>query len=128
MDLEHRFFDFFNVEERSILITSLRTLQLESDVSYCKFWGKILGVERDYYIAITWDSDALSNRTYFYSLNMRTWTQLPSADNELRVKYDWIQLRFRGDPQWEFEQFDPIPKPEGEELDVVSLFVFFKFI
>lgn len=57
-----------NVEEKSCLSTSLLLLKDSQQLKRVVFWGKITGVQKDYYVAVGGSEDVMvGGRTYFYS-------------------------------------------------------------
>lgn len=55
-----------NVEQRAALQTSLVLLRKNYKFNRVLFWGKILGIKEDYFIAQGRGEDELQDRKYFY--------------------------------------------------------------
>lgn len=68
-----------STEEAMLLHNSLLILQNENHFRNTFFWGRILGVEKDYYIAFGYVSDVLKGRVYYYSRDCLNWGLLPST-------------------------------------------------
>jgi radial spoke head protein 9 len=90
-----------NIEEKSVLSSSMAAKKAEEKLSNIFFWGKILGIQHDYLIAQS-TRENLFQRKYFYSLDMINWYQLPEVAPSDNVKIDQIQARFMGDPTFEY--------------------------
>lgn len=56
---------------------SLIILQTESKLKNIYFWGRLNGIENDYYIAFGYTKSLLSDRSYFYSKDCFEWYLLP---------------------------------------------------
>ncbi len=56
-----------NVEEKTCLQASLALKQSEEKLDHISFWGKINGVQKDYYIAQSWVDGEWFKKKYFYS-------------------------------------------------------------
>lgn len=81
LDTSGHFGHILSVEESQVLYNSLLILQNENHFRKIYFWGKILGCEKDYYIAFGYTKDALHGRIYYYSINCNTWGLLPQPTN-----------------------------------------------
>lgn len=57
---------------------SLIILQTESKLKNIYFWGRLNGIENDYYIAFGYTQNILNNRRYFYSKDCSEWCYLPT--------------------------------------------------
>jgi radial spoke head protein 9 len=90
-----------NIEERSVLTSSMSAKKAEEKLSNIFLFGKILGIQRDYLIAQSTGENAFE-RKYFYSLDMINWFQLPEVSPVEIVKIDQIQARFMGDPTFDY--------------------------
>lgn len=51
--------------ERAMLSTSMAALKRSSNLKNVYFWGKILGQDKDFYIAYGFNTDLLENRQYY---------------------------------------------------------------
>lgn len=92
-----------SIEQKTALQTSLPVLKAENKFHGLFFWGKIIGIGRDYYIAKGVGENYLREVTYFYSQDCLKWNLLPKPDQETRQKSRRVAGRFTGDPAYEFE-------------------------
>lgn len=76
-DLIGQFGHILSTEESLILHNSLLILQNENHFKQVFFWGKIYGVEKDYYIAYGYERDILTGKVFYYSTNCMDWGLLP---------------------------------------------------
>ncbi|KAM4695048.1 radial spoke head protein 9 homolog [Discoglossus pictus] len=91
-------------EQCAALRTSLLLLRRDMKLARVYYWGKILGVRGDYYIAQgTEGSEELRGRRTFYSLNCMDWFLLPPATEEVLAETQVVKGRFIGDPAHEYE-------------------------
>ena len=56
-----------NLEETASLKNSLCVKKSEEKIENLHFWGKILGIQKDYYISIGWHEGEWFTRKLFYS-------------------------------------------------------------
>lgn len=91
-----------NLEEKACLEASLPLLKNSQVFQAVQFWGKILGVQRDYYVAVATGLDIVNERFYFMSLNLSQWTQLPVISPDDQAKALGLYQRFLGDPAFEY--------------------------
>lgn len=86
-------------EQKLLIENSLITLQTENRFAGIYFWGRINGIEKDYYIAFGYLSDCLKDRKYFYSTDGYQWYMLPFVQNA-KIFQATILCRdpFNGDP------------------------------
>ncbi|XP_075149767.1 radial spoke head protein 9 [Haematobia irritans] len=68
-------------EQKILIGNSLITLQAENRFAAIYFWGRINGIEKDYFIAFGYRGDCLKDRKYFYSLDCYQWFLLPFVQN-----------------------------------------------
>ncbi|KAJ3107522.1 Radial spoke head protein 9 [Phlyctochytrium planicorne] len=105
-----------NTEERTVLATSLRLkAQSEKLSGGIYLWGKIVGINRDYYVAQS-PIDNPFSRKFYYSVDMTTWLQLPEVTPEDMDLIEQIRGRFTGDLAYEYsfgEENDGEEKPDG---------------
>lgn len=92
-----------SIEQKTALQTSLPVLKAENKFRGLFFWGKIIGLARDYYIAKGVGENYLKDVTYYYSQDCLKWNLLPKPDEERRQKSRQVTGRFTGDPAYEFE-------------------------
>ncbi|KAK3597405.1 hypothetical protein CHS0354_040135 [Potamilus streckersoni] len=102
-------------EQKAALQTSLVILQSENKFSKVYFWGKILGIKDDYFIAQGVGKDELEGRKTFYSKDCIHWGLLPPATRQMRDTSKLAKGRFTGDPSFEFEHSETKKVGEGEE-------------
>lgn len=107
-----------NVEERSVLNSSMATKKAEEKLSNIFLWGKVLGIQRDYYIAQSTGA-TLFERKYFYSLDMLNWFQLLELSQDEKSRIDQIQARFMGDPSFEYTV---AKNADGTDIPITVLF------
>ncbi|KAJ3297018.1 Radial spoke head protein 9 [Borealophlyctis nickersoniae] len=102
-----------NIEERAAITSSLQLKKDQEKLESIGLWGKILGVQRDYYIAQSVEQANVFARKYYYSIDLVNWLQLPEITPEEMQKIEGLQGRFYGDPAYEY----PIARDaeEGEE-------------
>jgi len=91
-----------NYEDRAGLNCSLRILKDAEKYENVSLWGRILGVQKDYFIAQCWNDD-IFDRKYFYSTDTITWLQLPEVTEEELKDISDIYSRFIGDPSYEYQ-------------------------
>ncbi|KAM5164258.1 radial spoke head protein 9 homolog [Mantella aurantiaca] len=103
-------------ENSAALRTSLLLLRRNMKLSGLLFWGKILGVQGDYYICrgTEEEGDQLRGRKTFYSLNCMDWCLLPPATEAIISETQVIKGRFIGDPSHEYEHMTRQKVGEGE--------------
>lgn len=102
-----------NVEERTVMNTSLQLKKEEERFKEIGLWGKVLGIHRDYYVAQA-NSDDYFVRKLFYSTDLSTWLQLPEITVDELKKIEELNGRFYGDPAFEYQTVAP-PKEERVE-------------
>ncbi|KAJ3182887.1 Radial spoke head protein 9 [Gaertneriomyces sp. JEL0708] len=92
-----------NPEERTALESSLLLKQNEEKLNHVSLWGKILGIQRDYYIAQATNNENVFARKYFYSVDLINWLQLPEVAPKDVQTLSKVQTRFTGDPAFEYQ-------------------------
>ncbi|TNN61569.1 Radial spoke head protein 9 [Liparis tanakae] len=108
-----------SVEQRAALQTSLVMLKKNYKFHRVLFWGKILGLNSDYFIAQGRGEDEMQDKKNLYSLNCMDWSLLPPAtDSMIQDVSKAAKSRFIGDPSYVYEY--PEKKPEQEEDAVES--------
>lgn len=102
-----------NLEHRSALQTTLPLLQKNCKLDRVKFWGKILGISRDYLIAQGFSVNrfgGVKNFCRYSLLTLRSnhsshdgiaWVQLPDIDEKTALLCDQVRERLVGDPSVE---------------------------
>lgn len=102
-------------EQKAALQTSLVILQNENRFKKVYFWGKILGIKEDYFIAQGTSNDEMVDRKTFYSKDCVHWGLLPPASKLMREQSKLAKGRFTGDPSYEFEHVEVKKVGEGED-------------
>ncbi|XP_024147385.1 radial spoke head protein 9 homolog [Oryzias melastigma] len=93
-----------NLEERTALQTSLVILKKNYKFQRVLFWGKILGLQQDYFVAQGRGEDEMRDRKSLYSLNCLDWLLLPSVTDAMVEEVSKAaQGRFTGDPSFVYE-------------------------
>ncbi|KAM8937889.1 radial spoke head protein 9 homolog isoform 2-T2 [Lycaon pictus] len=103
-------------DRRASLLTSLTLVKRDYRYSRVLFWGRILGLVADYYIAQGLSEDQLAPRKTLYSLNCMEWSLLPPATEEMAVETSVVKGRFMGDPSHEYEHTELQKMKEGEKV------------
>ncbi|XP_034018388.1 radial spoke head protein 9 homolog [Thalassophryne amazonica] len=104
-----------SVEQKAALQTSLLILKKNYKFHRVMFWGKILGLNNDYFIAQGRGEDELKDRKYLYSFNCMDWFLLPSTTNSMIDASKAAKGRFRGDPSYVYEQTENGTQRDGSE-------------
>ncbi|XP_034555110.1 radial spoke head protein 9 homolog [Notolabrus celidotus] len=91
-----------NIEQRSALQTSLVIMKKNYKFNRVLFWGKILGLKEDYFIAQGRGEDELKDKKNLYSFNCMDWFLLPPATDSMTEEVNRAARgRFTGDPSFE---------------------------
>ncbi|XP_039087188.1 radial spoke head protein 9 homolog isoform X2 [Hyaena hyaena] len=107
-------------DRRASLLTSLKLVKRDYRFDRVLFWGRILGLVSDYYIAQGLSEDQLAPRKTLYSLNCMEWSLLPPATEEMVAQTSVVKGRFMGDPSHEYEHTELQKMNEGEEEVVIK--------
>ncbi|XP_053457532.1 radial spoke head protein 9 homolog [Nycticebus coucang] len=102
-------------DRRASLLTSLMLVKRDYRYDRVLFWGRILGLVSDYYIAQGLNQDQLAPRNTLYSLNCTEWSLLPPATEEMMAQISVVKGRFMGDPSHEYEHTEIQKVNEGEK-------------
>ncbi|XP_071079837.1 radial spoke head protein 9 homolog [Haliotis cracherodii] len=102
-------------EQKAALQTSLVILQNENKFHKVYFWGKIVGVKEDYFVAQGFDKDEFAGRKTFYSKDCIHWGLLPPATKMMRDQSKLAKGRFTGDPSFEYEHVETKKIGEGDD-------------
>ncbi|XP_068816861.1 radial spoke head protein 9 homolog [Capricornis sumatraensis] len=102
-------------DRRAALLTSLMLVKRDYRFDRVLFWGRILGLVADYYIAQGLSEDQLAPRKTLYSLNCMEWSLLPPATKEMEIQTSVVRGRFMGDPSHEYEHTEPQKVNDGEK-------------
>lgn len=126
MDLEHlaNGHDIFalsgntlNVEKNCLLQSSLTVLLNDNHFRKVYFWGKIFGLDSDYYVAFGYTKDILRSAVYYYSKNAVDWVLLPKPTETDYFLCQIITTRFMGDPSLQTDVVDDQPTEEPTERE-----------
>lgn len=85
-------------EMKTIIESSLTALQGDHKLTNMFFWGRINGIEEDYYVAYGYTMDCLRKRRFFYSTNGYNWFLMPEVNPELTEACLVCTEMFNGDP------------------------------
>ncbi|XP_013118282.2 radial spoke head protein 9 homolog [Stomoxys calcitrans] len=97
--LMHSGVTLLSPEEMILIENSLLALQAKNRFTYIYFWGRINGIERDYFIAFGCLRDCLKDRKFFYSLDGYQWLMLPFLQCERGFQATLLcRQPFCGDP------------------------------
>ncbi|XP_055981946.1 radial spoke head protein 9 homolog [Sorex fumeus] len=103
-------------DRRASLLTSLQLVKRDYRYDRVLFWGRILGIVADYYIAQGLSADQLAPRKTLYSLNCMEWSLLPPATEEMAQQTAMVKGRFMGDPSHEYEHTEMQKIREGDKV------------
>ncbi|XP_070782287.1 radial spoke head protein 9 homolog [Enoplosus armatus] len=93
-----------NVEQRAALQASLVIMKKNYKFHRVLFWGKILGLREDYFIAQGRGEHELQDKKNLYSFNCVDWFLLPPAtDSMIEEVSKAAKGRFIGDPSHVYE-------------------------
>lgn len=107
-----------NVSQRLATRNSLLKVKLNEKFDDVKFWGKIMGKQRDYLIACaTSTSDTIKKSFYFSSDNGLNFSKLPAVDEWVAERCVRTRGMFTGNPAQVLKDPFKIPKAgdEGDE-------------
>ncbi|CAG5928155.1 unnamed protein product [Menidia menidia] len=94
-----------SVEQRAAMQTSMVILKKNYKFERVLFWGKILGIKGEYFIAQGRGEDEMKDRKNLYSFNCVDWLLLPPAtDSLIEEVAKAAKGRFMGDPSYVYEQ------------------------
>ncbi|XP_062407008.1 radial spoke head protein 9 homolog [Sardina pilchardus] len=103
-------------EQKAALQTSLVILQKNYKFHRVLFWGKILGIKGDYFIAQGVTDDEMRNKKTLYSFDCMDWDLLPPPTDEMIAEVNTAASgRFMGDPSHEYEHTETRRHGEGDE-------------
>ncbi|KAF9418380.1 hypothetical protein HW555_004810 [Spodoptera exigua] len=112
----HKLFDYkeyvnvngmmFTDELICLLQNSLTLLQVENHFIHMQYWGQIYAVDYDYHIAVGINADAVADRKYFYTTDLKFWGLLPKPKRKYRQLSLLTTFPFRGDPAMKTKVLD----------------------
>lgn len=102
-------------EQKAALQNSMVILQNHHKFNRVFFWGKILGIKGDYFIAQGTGDDEMVDRKTLYSLDCGTWGLLPQATSSIKEQCSVVKGRFIGDPSHEYEHIEIKRIGEGDD-------------
>lgn len=85
-------------EQHILIENSLLVLQNENRFKDIFFWGRIDGIEKDYFIAFGTYADCLGERKFYYSTDCYNWLMMPYENKELFEACFLCKELFLGDP------------------------------
>ncbi|KAM7395563.1 hypothetical protein PAMA_007028 [Pampus argenteus] len=105
-----------NVEQRTALQTSLVLLKKNYKFHRVLFWGKILGLNEDYFISQGRGEDDMKDKKNLYSFDCMDWFLLPPATHSMIEDVSKATKgRFIGDPSYVYEHLEIQRQGEGDE-------------
>ncbi|KAK2832535.1 hypothetical protein Q7C36_015997 [Tachysurus vachellii] len=105
-----------STEHKAALQTSLLIVKRNYKFNKVLFWGKILGIKNDYFIAQGVGEDEMKDKKYLYSFNCMNWHLLPHATEALAEEVAVVATgRFMGDPAHIYEHTEVQHRGEGED-------------
>ncbi|XP_031437919.1 radial spoke head protein 9 homolog [Clupea harengus] len=111
-------------EQKAALKTSLIILQKNYKFQRVLFWGKILGITGDYFIAQGVTDDEMRDKKTLYSLNCMDWNLLPPPTDEMTAYVNIAAIgRFIGDPSHEYEYTETRRFGEGDEAQEEDIMI-----
>ncbi|XP_072297369.1 radial spoke head protein 9 homolog [Eucyclogobius newberryi] len=109
-------------EEKTVLLTSLIILKKSFKFNRVLFWGRIFGLNNDYFIALGRGEDEMHEQKYLYSFNCLDWYLLPpSTDSMVQEVSKAARGHFMGDPSHVYEHVERQSK--GEEAEAEDLVI-----
>lgn len=88
--------NIISTEECIILHNTLLILQNENHFKEIFYWGKIYGVEKDYFIAYGYERDILTGQVFYYSSNCIDWGRLPQPSRNANTLSSLCYSTFQG--------------------------------
>lgn len=86
-------------EEKMLIENSLLVLQNENRFHAVFLWGRINGIEKDYWVAFGYTEDCLRERKFFYSLDCYQWFMVPFVEKPEFFKAAVLcREKFLGEP------------------------------
>eukprot|EP00771_Trimastix_marina_P003543 gnl/Trimastix_PCT/482.p1 GENE.gnl/Trimastix_PCT/482~~gnl/Trimastix_PCT/482.p1 ORF type:complete len:373 (+),score=123.44 gnl/Trimastix_PCT/482:53-1171(+) len=101
-------------QERLCLKSSIPVLHRNNKFKKTFFWGKVSGVQKDYYIAQGFH-EFLAPPKSFFSIDGVTWAQLPEIDEACIMGCHKLQELFTGDPNFEYMVREDAPQQLSQD-------------
>ncbi|KAM8831596.1 radial spoke head protein 9 homolog [Spinachia spinachia] len=96
-----------SLEHRAALQTSMVLLKKNYKFHRVLLWGKVLGLNKDYFIAQGRGDDELVDKKNLYSFDCVDWFLLPSATESMIQEVSVVaKRRFVGDPSYVYEHVE----------------------
>ncbi|ESN96418.1 hypothetical protein HELRODRAFT_156021 [Helobdella robusta] len=107
-------------EQKALLEVSLPVLKNDEKLTNLQFWGKIRGVNSDYFITKGFGNNYFGPKRYFYSQDCLSWGILNPPDKEMVKKSKLVHEMLTGDPTFvsESKVFTQPDEQETEEIMV----------
>ncbi|XP_062503078.1 radial spoke head protein 9 homolog [Corticium candelabrum] len=96
-----------STEQKASLKNSLLLLKNREKFRRVELWGRIVGIQGEYFIAQGFGVEQLMEKKYHYSVDCRKWAQLPKLDDAARARALKVEGRFMGDAAYEAEYIEP---------------------
>ena len=104
-----------STEHKACLQTSLVVLKDDGKFKAVKYWGKISGIDADYFVAVGFGANPLSEKSHFFSLDCINWVQIPQPEASVMENAGKARGRFRGNPSHEYKVALPLPEDADPE-------------
>jgi len=104
-----------SIEQKTALESSLIILKNQQKFQLVQFFGKIIGIQNDYFIVQGVGKDSLKDRKTLYSLDCIKWGLMPSPNEETRRKCLLIKGRFTGNPSHEYTHSEKSQEAEDKD-------------
>lgn len=107
-----------STEHIAALQSSLVLLRSAEKFTSVKYWGRIIGTARDYFIAQGVGENELTDRKTFFSTDCVLWAQLPVVHPVIAASAKRIKTRFTGTASTESFVTEPGPSENEAPLDL----------
>lgn len=101
------------LEQKAALQSSLCIAKEKNKFEKVYFWGKIIGVRDDYFIAQGIGKNYMGGKRTLYSKECVNWALLPPATQAMKESAQKAIGCFTGDPSFELDYEDVITKADG---------------
>ncbi|XP_056873123.1 radial spoke head protein 9 homolog isoform X1 [Takifugu flavidus] len=96
-----------NIEQQAALQTSILIMKKNYKFQRVLFWGKILSLKEEYFIAQGRGEDEMQDKRNLYSFNCIDWLLLPPiTEDMMKAVSVAAKGRFRGDPSYVYEHLE----------------------